>query len=67
VRARPTLLADILGDAVIMAEALDGVWTHLDSVVQGAGRSNRSAVIAQPGPTETPFLIDSARSGRLDC
>jgi len=68
VRARPTLLADTLGDAVIMAEALDGVWTHLDSVVQRArSRGNPSAVVAQPGPTETPFLIDSARSGPFDC
>jgi hypothetical protein len=35
-RARPALLPDTLRDARIMAEALDGVWTHLDRVVQSA-------------------------------
>jgi hypothetical protein len=33
--ARPELLAQTLRDAALMAEALDGVWTHLDRIVQG--------------------------------
>jgi pyrroloquinoline quinone (PQQ) biosynthesis protein C len=35
-RARPELLRETLRDAKIMAEALDGVWTHLDRIVQTA-------------------------------
>jgi hypothetical protein len=37
--ARPTLLSETLGNAEIMAEALDGVWTHLDRLVQNAQRT----------------------------
>ena len=33
-RAQPSLLSDTVSDASTMAEALDGVWTHLDRVVQ---------------------------------
>ena len=33
---RPELFHDTLRDAKIMAEALDGVWTHLDRIVQSA-------------------------------
>jgi pyrroloquinoline quinone (PQQ) biosynthesis protein C len=36
-RTRPELLHETLRDAKIMAEALDGVWTHLDRIVQSAG------------------------------
>jgi hypothetical protein len=36
--ARPGLLSETLDDAKIMAEALDGVWTHLDRIVQSARR-----------------------------
>src|SRR6266705_1487569 len=36
-RARPELLRETLRDAKIMAEALDGVWTHLDRIVQTVG------------------------------
>jgi hypothetical protein len=35
-RMRPELFHDTLRDAKIMAEALDGVWTHLDRIVQSA-------------------------------
>jgi hypothetical protein len=38
-RARPELLPATLADAKVMAEALDGVWTHLDRIVQLAGRA----------------------------
>jgi hypothetical protein len=31
---RPTLLSATIDDAKIMAEALDGVWTHLDRIVE---------------------------------
>jgi hypothetical protein len=41
--ARPELLRETLRDAEIMAEALDGVWTQLDRIVQTA----RSAVSPQ--------------------
>jgi hypothetical protein len=36
---RPMLLSETLSDAKIMAQALDGVWTHLDRVVQNARRT----------------------------
>ncbi|HEX3522326.1 MAG TPA: hypothetical protein VHT52_09585 [Stellaceae bacterium] len=32
--ARPALLPATVEDAKVMAEALDGVWTHLDRIVQ---------------------------------
>jgi hypothetical protein len=35
-RARPELLDETLRDARIMAEALDGVWAHLDRIVRHA-------------------------------
>jgi len=38
-KARPLLLRETLRDAEIMAEALDGVWTHLDRIVQNASRA----------------------------
>jgi pyrroloquinoline quinone (PQQ) biosynthesis protein C len=40
-RVRPELFHQTLQDAKTMAEALDGVWTHLDRIVQSAeARSN---------------------------
>jgi hypothetical protein len=39
-RARPELLRATLADANTMAQALDGVWTHLDRIVQIAGQSS---------------------------
>jgi hypothetical protein len=35
-RARPALLCETLNSAKIMAEAVDGVWAHLDRIVQSA-------------------------------
>jgi hypothetical protein len=35
-RACPQLLAPTLRDAKIIAEAFDGVWTHLDRIVRRA-------------------------------
>ena len=35
-RVRPELLHETLHDATVMAAALDGVWTHLDRIVQSA-------------------------------
>lgn len=35
-RVRPELVHETLQDAKIMAEALDGVWTHLDRILQSA-------------------------------
>ena len=41
-RVRPELLHETLHDATVMAAALDGVWTHLDRIVQSAeARPNR--------------------------
>jgi hypothetical protein len=37
--ARPALLAQTMEKAKIMAAALDGVWNHLDRIVQSAGRT----------------------------
>ena len=40
-RVRPELFDETLQDAKLMADALDGVWTHLDRIVQSAAaRSN---------------------------
>ena len=41
-RAQPALLSATITDAKIMAEALDGVWTHLDRIVQIAGQQPRN-------------------------
>lgn len=38
-KARPELFCATLHDAKVMAEALDGVWTHLGRIVRGAGRA----------------------------
>jgi hypothetical protein len=40
-RERPELLSETLRDAKMMAEALDGVWTSLDRVLQAARRGAR--------------------------
>jgi hypothetical protein len=46
-KARPELLHETLRDAEMIAEALDGVWTHLDRIARNAGAgaapSSRSA------------------------
>jgi pyrroloquinoline quinone (PQQ) biosynthesis protein C len=48
-RARPELLAATLRDAKMMAEALDGVWTHLDRIARSAGAQSapRSGIAVQ--------------------
>ena len=38
-KARPELLPATLQDAKTMAEALDGVWIHLDKIVRDAGET----------------------------
>jgi pyrroloquinoline quinone (PQQ) biosynthesis protein C len=43
-KARPELLHETLRDAKMIAEALDGVWTHLDRIARSA-----SAGVASPG------------------
>jgi hypothetical protein len=43
-KARPELLHETLRDAKMIAEALDGVWTHLDRIAR-----NASAGVAPPG------------------
>jgi hypothetical protein len=46
-QGRPALLPATIADAKIMAQALDGVWTHLDEIVQAAGRKHGRS---RPGP-----------------
>jgi hypothetical protein len=41
-KGRPELLPETLRDAGMMAEALDGVWAHLDRIVRNARRRARS-------------------------
>ena len=41
-KGRPELLPETLRDAGMMAEALDGVWAHLDRIVRNAHRRARS-------------------------
>ena len=41
--AQPTLLSPTIEDAKIMAEALDGVWTHLDRIVEIARKKAAQA------------------------
>ena len=41
-KGRPELLPETLRDARMMAEALDGVWAHLDRIVRNARRRARN-------------------------
>jgi hypothetical protein len=46
---RPDLLPETLKDARTMAEALDGVWAHLDRIVRNAHRrARKSGLSAKP-------------------
>jgi pyrroloquinoline quinone (PQQ) biosynthesis protein C len=47
-KERPQLLVKTLQDAKTMAEALDGVWRHLDRIVQNALEQSRAGDISQP-------------------
>src|SRR5438270_2041646 len=57
-RARPELLDETLRDAQIIAEALDGVWAHLDRIVRDAEATMMSdggiSVRRQPGIRDLP-------------
>jgi hypothetical protein len=44
-QGRPELLFETLRDARMMAEALDGVWTHLDRIVRNARRHARNKAL----------------------
>jgi hypothetical protein len=51
-KERPNLLTETLHDARMMAEALDGVWAHLDRIVRNARRRARnSGISAKPKRT----------------
>jgi hypothetical protein len=41
-KGRPELVPETLRDAKMMAEALDGVWAHLDRIVRNARRRTRN-------------------------
>jgi hypothetical protein len=43
--ARPELQAETVRDAALMAEAFDGVWTHLDEIVADAGAATRRTAL----------------------
>ena len=47
-KTRPALLDETLRDAKQMAEALDGVWKHLDRLVHNARRRVRISTPVQP-------------------
>ncbi len=52
-RERPKLVGTTLEDAKVVAKALDGVWTHLDRIVQEAAgqlADNRGDAIWTPAP-----------------
>src|SRR5439155_25796248 len=57
-RARPELLDETLRDARIIAEALDGVWAHLDRIVRNAQATmvpDRTITVRrQPGIRDLP-------------
>jgi len=54
-RARPELLVETLRDAKTIAQALDGVWTQLDRIVQ---RATAAAL-----PCQRPHItLDTARA-----
>lgn len=46
-RERPALLPETLNDAKMMAEALDGVWNHLNRLVKSARRRARTGIPLQ--------------------
>jgi hypothetical protein len=46
-RTRPELLHETLRGAKMIAEGLDGVWTHLDRIARSAGASPRTGSAAE--------------------
>jgi hypothetical protein len=46
---RPALLSATIAEAKIMAQALDGVWSHLDDIVRAAGRKHGRSQPRPPG------------------
>jgi hypothetical protein len=46
-RARPELLPETLHDAKTIAEALDGIWTHLDRIVRRVGARALSGAVLE--------------------
>jgi hypothetical protein len=61
---RPELLPETLRDARMMAEALDGVWAHLDRVVHNARRRLQSNGVrrhSQKGYSEQPMSSSSRK------
>jgi hypothetical protein len=48
-RARPELLHQTLHDAKMIAEALDGVWTHLDRIAAAASAGISASGSRPPG------------------
>src|SRR6516164_5561175 len=64
-RARPELLYETLRDAKIIAEALDGVWTHLDRIVQSAAaRVSPRSSVTEERSRATRILARHAREPR---
>jgi pyrroloquinoline quinone (PQQ) biosynthesis protein C len=65
-RARPELLDETLRDAQIMAEALDGVWAHLDRIVQDAQATmvpdGGIRVGRRPGTRDSASAVEDAEA-----
>jgi pyrroloquinoline quinone (PQQ) biosynthesis protein C len=64
-RARPELLHETLRDARIIAEALDGVWAHLDRIVQSAqaakSQDGKPSLRQRRGtPNSAPFARENS-------
>jgi pyrroloquinoline quinone (PQQ) biosynthesis protein C len=71
-RARPELMHETLRDAKMVAEALDGVWMHLDRIVRNANtevsprcgsmaeRKGAGAALARPAVGDKTRLLDAA-------
>jgi hypothetical protein len=66
-KERPALLSETLRNAKIMAEALDGVWIHLNRIVQNATQTiqqPKGRVLSVSGPTAfRPLLTHDGYRG----
>jgi hypothetical protein len=63
-KARPELLRQTLHDAKLIAEALDGVWAHLDRIVVAAG-AGISAADGRPARRYRPRAPTRRTGARL--
>ena len=64
-RTRPELLPETLRDARMMVEALDGVWSHLDRIVQHARRRARNSGVLKGTEHSTAVTQDPIRAAMM--